>query len=278
MSQSDDVTSSDLITFQKIGIFRSCFLTKNGTPRQPSVCPYARGSLKITCFNNPEHSLERLSEFSHVWLIFLFHENGRNVPKAKVAPPRLNGKKVGVFASRSPHRPNNIGMSLVKLERIQNDTLHFTGIDIIDGTPIIDIKPYIPYCDTPLTVPLNPEWITNPSPLSSLSVSFTDTALQQISQFKYVEDKQELVSSKRQKRDKSNFRFMRNGDELRQCISDIIRGDPRSVYRKKEEYLVFSFPVDTVDVKVEVKGQGVVVLDISCSDFVRNLLNKVQGG
>ena len=116
---------------KSIGIFRSCFLTKNGTPRQPSICPYARGSLTITCFNNPEHSVEGLSKFSHVWLLFLFHENGDYIPKSKVSPPRLGGGKVGVFASRSPHRPNNVGMSLVKLDGISGGTIFLSGVDLI---------------------------------------------------------------------------------------------------------------------------------------------------
>ena len=117
--------------FKSIGMFRSCFLTKNGTPRQPGICPYARGTLTITCFNNPEHSLDSLSQFSHVWLLFLFHDNGSYAAKAKISPPRLNGTKVGVFASRSPHRPNNIGMSLVKLDGISGGTMFLSGVDLI---------------------------------------------------------------------------------------------------------------------------------------------------
>ena len=121
----------DDMSLKSIGIFRSCFLTKNGTPRQPGICPYARGSSTITCFNNPQHSLDGLSKFSHVWLLFLFHENGDYIPRSKVSPPRLNGEKVGVFASRSPHRPNNVGMSLVKLEGVSGGTLFMSGVDLI---------------------------------------------------------------------------------------------------------------------------------------------------
>ena len=119
------------VGFKAIGTFRSCFLTKNGTPRQPGLCQYARGSLTITCFNNPAHSLEQISQFSYLWILFVFHENGNLKPKAKVSPPRLNGDKVGVFASRSPHRPNNIGMSLVKLEGVVDGTLFVSGVDLI---------------------------------------------------------------------------------------------------------------------------------------------------
>ncbi len=82
-------------------------------------------------------------------LLFVFHKNTGDVLRAKVRPPRLDGQKVGVFATRSPHRPCPIGLTLAKLERIEGDTLHLTGIDLIDGTPILDVKPYIPDYDTP---------------------------------------------------------------------------------------------------------------------------------
>ncbi|XP_072373549.1 tRNA (adenine(37)-N6)-methyltransferase isoform X2 [Scyliorhinus torazame] len=133
-----------------IGYIESCFTAKNGTPRQPTICSLSRARLKISkiVFNNAEHSLMGLDQFSHVWIIFVFHKNGHQSYKAKVKPPRLNGLKTGVFSTRSPHRPNAIGLTLVKLDRIEGDTLYFSGIDMIQGTPVLDIKPYIPDYDT----------------------------------------------------------------------------------------------------------------------------------
>ena len=129
ISQGPD---SARISLKSIASFRSCFLTKNGTPRQPNICEYARGSLTITCFDNRAHSVDRLSSFSHLWLVFLFHENRhRGEAKTKIAPPRLNGEKVGVFATRSPHRPNPVGLSLVKLDGVSDGTLHVSGVDLI---------------------------------------------------------------------------------------------------------------------------------------------------
>ncbi|KAG8455020.1 hypothetical protein GDO86_001294 [Hymenochirus boettgeri] len=124
---------------------------KNGTPRQPSVCSLSRGCLRISksIFNNPEHSLIGLEQFSHVWILFVFHKNGQLSCKAKVQPPRLNGKKTGVFSTRSPHRPNAIGLTLARLDKVEGDTLYFSGIDIIHGTPVLDIKPYITEYDSP---------------------------------------------------------------------------------------------------------------------------------
>ncbi|KAI4903736.1 hypothetical protein NFI96_005127 [Prochilodus magdalenae] len=136
-----------------IGYISSCFSNKNGTPRQPAVCMLSRASLQIqpSVFNNPDHALTGLEHYSHVWLIFLFHKNGHMNYKAKVKPPRLNGQKVGVYSTRSPHRPNAIGLSLAKLEGITGDTLHLSGVDLIAGTPVLDIKPYIPDYDSPAT-------------------------------------------------------------------------------------------------------------------------------
>ncbi|XP_078070056.1 tRNA (adenine(37)-N6)-methyltransferase [Mustelus asterias] len=138
-----------------IGYIESCFTAKNGTPRQPTICSLSRARLKISklIFNNVEHSLMGLDQFSHVWIIFVFHKNGHQSYKAKVKPPRLNGLKTGVFSTRSPHRPNAIGLTLVKLDRIEGDTLYFSGIDMIQGTPVLDIKPYIPDYDTPTAEP-----------------------------------------------------------------------------------------------------------------------------
>lgn len=85
-------------------------------------------------------------------LLFIFHKNTNKTIKAKVKPPRLNGGKVGVFASRSPHRPNPIGLTLAKLDGIHGNTLYLSGIDILDGTPVVDVKPYIPAYDKPVAM------------------------------------------------------------------------------------------------------------------------------
>ncbi|XP_045081402.1 LOW QUALITY PROTEIN: tRNA (adenine(37)-N6)-methyltransferase [Coregonus clupeaformis] len=134
-----------------IGYISSCFSVKNGTPRQPTICGPSRATLQIqqSVFNNPEHSLVGLDNYSHVWVVFLFHKNGHLSYKAKVKPPRLNGQRVGVYSTRSPHRPNALGLTLAKLDRVTDDTLHLSEIDMIAGTPVLDIKPYISDYDSP---------------------------------------------------------------------------------------------------------------------------------
>ncbi|XP_041366666.1 tRNA (adenine(37)-N6)-methyltransferase-like [Gigantopelta aegis] len=140
-----------LWTMKPIGSLKSVFQAKNGTPRQSGLCSSARGSLTIekSVFNNPQHSLEGLDQFSHIWLIFVFHKNNNVHSKAKVRPPRLDGRRTGVFSTRSPYRPNAVGLTLAKLDAVEGATLHLSGIDMIDGTPVLDIKPFIPYCDMP---------------------------------------------------------------------------------------------------------------------------------
>jgi len=141
----------DEFKMQPIGHLQSVFKTKNGTPRQSGLANQGRAILRINknVLNNPGHALENLEEFSHVWLIWVFHKNGQDAVKAKVAPPRLSGKRVGLFSTRSPHRPNPIGLSLARVEKVVDDTLYLLGVDMIDGTPILDVKPYIPIYDNP---------------------------------------------------------------------------------------------------------------------------------
>lgn len=135
-------------TVTPIGHVRSCFREKFGIPRQPHLAPAARGVLELLPpFDQPQ-AAEGLEQVSHVWLLFLFHQALETQPRLRVRPPRLGGnRQVGVFATRSTHRPNGIGQSVVRLERIEPGRLYLSGIDLLDGTPVLDIKPYLPYAD-----------------------------------------------------------------------------------------------------------------------------------
>ncbi|XP_063372816.1 tRNA (adenine(37)-N6)-methyltransferase [Cydia amplana] len=142
------------IAYRAIGVIETSFQNKRGVPRQPSVLAKARGTVVIdpSIFNNPEHALSGLEEFSHMWIIFHFHATeSSNVP-AKVSPPRLGGERRGVFSTRSPHRPCPIGLSLVKIQSIEGNRIYFFGVDMVNGTPVLDIKPYIPQYDYPVPV------------------------------------------------------------------------------------------------------------------------------
>ncbi len=134
--------------FRAIGILESCFKEKFGAPRQPGLVPEARARLRIFKEFIPQQSLKGLEEFSHVWLLSFFHLNTNKAFLSTVHPPRLKGDTVGVFASRSPHRPSPLGLSIAKLEGIEGDALLLSGVDLVDGTPILDVKPYIPAYDS----------------------------------------------------------------------------------------------------------------------------------
>ncbi|HMJ16726.1 MAG TPA: tRNA (N6-threonylcarbamoyladenosine(37)-N6)-methyltransferase TrmO [Polyangiaceae bacterium] len=133
------------LTLRAIGVAHTPFLEKRDAPRQPTAGLGVRGQVVLFPGENFEHALEDLQGFSHIWLLFWFHQN--ELWRPKVLPPR-SARKRGVFSTRSPHRPNPIGMSLVELERIDGLTLHVRNLDILNGSPILDVKPYVPYADS----------------------------------------------------------------------------------------------------------------------------------
>lgn len=137
-----------------IAHIRTDFPTKFGLPRQSGLVEELKGKIVFEPeYRNPE-AFRGLEEFSHIWLLWQFSKAKRDHWSATVRPPRLGGKKrMGVFATRSPFRPNDIGLSSVRLEKVEFDTeegpvLYVAGIDLMDHTPIYDIKPYIPYADS----------------------------------------------------------------------------------------------------------------------------------
>jgi tRNA-Thr(GGU) m(6)t(6)A37 methyltransferase TsaA len=141
-----------VFNLEPIGTLTSCFKEKFGTPRQPGLVPAARATLVLhPPYSTPE-ALTGLKAFSHIWLIYIFHAIESGKWKPTVRPPRLGGnKRTGVFATRSNFRPNPLGISAVKLEKIVRNgkmiRLELSGVDLLDGTPVLDIKPYLPYAD-----------------------------------------------------------------------------------------------------------------------------------
>jgi len=139
----------DSYNVSPVGFVRSCFKEKFAIPRQPQLAPAARGVLELVApFDHPD-AVQGLEQVSHVWLLFLFHLALEDKPRLKVRPPRLGGNQsMGVFATRATHRPNGIGQSVVKLDKVEPGRLYLSGIDLLDGTPVLDIKPYVPYADS----------------------------------------------------------------------------------------------------------------------------------
>jgi tRNA-Thr(GGU) m(6)t(6)A37 methyltransferase TsaA len=184
-------TGKEDLAVMRIGVIRSIYRLCVGTPRQGLLAPDARGRIELDKIGNSsiEATVSGLEDFSYIWILFHFHLNTQSARKerrfkSKIAPPALGGKKVGIYSTRSPHRHNPIGITLCKLDRIQvhgphKVTLHVSGLDLVDGTPVLDIKPYVPVYDS---VNVSPQ-IENPNPSLDLAAETTasnpsSTALQ----------------------------------------------------------------------------------------------------
>jgi tRNA-Thr(GGU) m(6)t(6)A37 methyltransferase TsaA len=140
------------MNIEPIGIIRSCFKQKFGIPRQPGLVPEAKATLELLGEYNQPHMVRGLESFSHIWLLFHFHATADKGWQPMVRPPRLGGnERMGVLASRSMFRPNGMGLSVCKLDFVKVNsefvTLGLSGIDVLDETPVFDVKPYLPYVD-----------------------------------------------------------------------------------------------------------------------------------
>jgi tRNA (adenine37-N6)-methyltransferase len=137
------------MNIEPIGVIHSCFKEKFGIPRQAGLVKSATAVLELLPPYNVKDALRGIEDFSHLWIVFVFHESICDKFQPTVRPPRLGGNtRAGVFATRSPFRPNPIGLSVVELKGVNGTTLELAGGDFLDGTPVLDIKPYIPYADS----------------------------------------------------------------------------------------------------------------------------------
>ena len=218
-----------------IGHVHSCYGEKFGVPRQPGIVEQAWGELVFEPEFQKRETLRELEGFSHLWLIFLFHQSVKNEWKSTVRPPRLGGnERIGVFASRSPFRPNPIGLSAVKLDEVDlNDgrgpVLRLRGVDLVDGTPILDIKPYIPYADA---IPDAAGGYVNRAP-ESLEVKWQVAAADGLE------------------------------DQVKQLIEATLAADPRPAYQHKEQGREYGCLISGYNVRWEVVDDHVLVH--SCS-------------
>ena len=167
--------------FEPIGFVRSPFTERVAAPRQ-AVADGGKGvsgRVELLPGHGYDDALEGLAAWSHAWIVFVFHlnvEQGRGW-KPKVLPPRAEAK-VGVFASRSPHRPNPIGISAVKIDRVERLVVHVSNLDLLDGTPVLDLKPYVPYADA--YPDATSGWLESRDPGRSWPVAFSETAEAQL--------------------------------------------------------------------------------------------------
>lgn len=155
-----------LVSYEPIAYFKSSHQQAYEAPRQGVLAENSRGEVKLEKKFN-EACVEDLKGFDRVWLIYDFHENSQWRPKVRT--PRFSETKKSVFSTRSPYRPNSIGMSCVKLDKVTEGVLYVSEHDLLDGTPILDIKPYLPYADSFPDVKTG--WVKNEKPYD---VSFTE--------------------------------------------------------------------------------------------------------
>ena len=220
------------------------FPSKFGAPRQSGLVPELMGTIVFEPEFRSKDAIRGIEEFSHLWLLWEFSENAVDDYSPVVAPPRLGGQiKKGVFATRSPYRPNSIGLSSVKLEKVilesgNGPMLIVSGADLINKTPIYDIKPYLPYTDS------HPD----------ASGSFGE----------------------RHKDDRINVVFPNEllnilPEEKRRAAHNVLAQDPRAAYNKKPEF-VYGMEFAGYDIRFTVRGDCLTVcdvVDISSQDWVK---------
>lgn len=210
------------------------FPDKFGIPRQSGLVQELQGKIVFEPeFRSPE-AVRGLDAFSHIWLLWQFSKAHKTQWSPTVRPPRLGGdKRVGVFATRSPFRPNDIGLSSVRLQRVEIDShdgpvLYVSGADLVDGTPIYDIKPYLPYVDCH---PDATEGYTSQTRLHQLQVEFPAELLA-----RYPQDKQA-------------------------AIVHVLEQDPRPAYIQDPER-IYGLSFAGYDVKFKVEGDVLIVCDV----------------
>ena len=214
------------------------FPEKFGIPRQSGLVPEALGQIVFEPeYRNPD-AVKGMEEFSYLWLLWSFSMVKQDKFCATVAPPRLGGKeRRGVFATRAPYRPNAIGLSSVKLEAIHLDetlgpVLTVSGVDLLDGTPIYDIKPYLPYTDS------------HPDALGGFGEAHRDDGI--------------AVSFPEQE-------LYKLPERLRDTALALLEQDPRAAYNKKPDY-VYGMALEDYDIRFTVRGNCLTVQEVTRRD------------
>ncbi len=231
---------SEQFCFKAIGRLHSPFKEKFGIPRQPGLVKIP-ASIEIFPEYARVEAFRGVSSFSHLWVSFVFHETQRDDWKPTVRPPRLGGnQRVGVFASRSMFRPNPIGLSVVALQAVRETEnglcLDIVGADMLDATPVLDIKPYLPYVDA---LPEARAGYADEAPPRNLRVAFVPRLEERFRQL----DAQ--------------------WPQLKSVICEVLQYDPRPAYRSDEQDdRIYSMRLYDFDVKWRVRGDGVEVLDL----------------
>lgn len=223
-----------------IGVIESPYQEKFAIPRQPGLVKSARARLILLPPYDQIDALRGIEQFSHLWLSFVFHQTMAQGWHPTVRPPRLGGnERMGVFATRSTFRPNPLGLSVVELHGVQQSqgrlSLQLGAIDLLDGTPVVDIKPYIPYADS---LPhADGGFATRPP--TPLMVHFSTQALQQLAP------------------------YLKRNPLCQTFIAEVLAQDPRPAYKKgKVDDKIYGVRLDNFNVRFQIKETNCHVLAI----------------
>jgi tRNA-Thr(GGU) m(6)t(6)A37 methyltransferase TsaA len=221
-----------------IGDIHSDFMERFGIPRQSGLAAAAEAELVMRpAFADPQ-LFEGLDQFSHVWVCFVFHAIREQGWRPRVRPPRLGGnRRLGVFATRSPYRPNHLGWSAVELVAIEQRagvSLRLRGHDLLHGTPVLDIKPYVPYADA---IPTARAGFATTQPDAALPVVFTEIAAKTLQR-------------------------QPDAARLRELIGQVLSLDPRPAYRGAERSGEYGVQLAGMEVRWRHDGDGVVVTEL----------------
>lgn len=228
------------IPLQAIGIIHTPFKQKFAIPRQPGLAKHIQGRIVFSDGYADPNCLRGIEQFSHLWLIFQFHQTAEQGWSPLVRPPRLGGnKKLGVYATRSTFRPNNMGLSVVGFVGVEHHqgklTLVVSGIDLLDGTPILDIKPYIPYADS---LPHASGGFAQLQP-PLMAVNFSQHALTQLRH------------------------WQKDYPLLQATICDVLAQDPRPAYqRNSEQDKIYGMSLYALNIQWQVSNNQCEVIDI----------------
>jgi tRNA-Thr(GGU) m(6)t(6)A37 methyltransferase TsaA len=234
LGSNDKEDNAQIFQFETIAVIESPYQEKFAIPRQPNLVSAAKGKVILVGEANNSELVRDLAQFSHIWLLFIFHGTQTQGWKPLVKPPRLGGnKKTGVLATRSTFRPNPIGMSVVKLDKVSIENkqtiLYISGLDLLDGTPIVDIKPYLPYSDAITDANAG---FAQTEPQTALSVSFTKQA---------QKDAERLVNM-----------LDKKYSDLTLLIEQVLKQDPRPAYKQgKEDNKVYGMRLYDLNIQWE---------------------------
>ncbi len=238
---------SKTFSMDAIATIRSCYSQRFGIPRQPGLVESAVAAIEFEPTRDNELALRDLGSFSHLWVVFVFHRQHYKRFKPLVQPPRLGGKTTkGIYATRSPNRPNPIGLSVVALREVTFDKDYYrvfvTGGDFLDGTPVLDIKPYVSFVEA---IPeARSAWAT---PLQdNLEVAWSSEALKSLNE---IEPNNDLVAS--------------GTCGLKRLIEQTLAQDPRPAHERGKDGKQgqhWGVMIGPVDVRFRVEG-GIVVIE-----------------